>query len=128
MKKRAQHYVVKMHPKTPIFRRSPRIVIAQKSYAIITKEGIDFVRKRYSCSVALDPREIKLYEFLIRLLSFGGTLPLASIRKWRESEILKKAQEKHYVTVTISKLELPKKKVQDVVKEIWGHIPKGIYV
>ena len=78
--------------------------------------------------MALDPGEIKLYEFLIRLLSFGGTLPLALIRKWRESEILKKAQEKHYVTVTISRLELSKKKVQDVVKEIWGNIPKGIYV
>jgi hypothetical protein len=128
VKKLTQDYVVKMHPKTPIFRRSPRIVIAQKGYAIITREGIEFVRKRYSCSVALDPGEIKLYEFLIRLLSFGGMLPLALIRKWRESEILKKAQEKHYVTVTISRLELPKKKVQDVVKEIWGNIPKGIYV
>ena len=128
VKKLTQDYVVKMHPKTPIFPRSPRIVIAQKSYAIITKEGIEFVRKRYSCSVALDSGEIKLYEFLIRLLSFGGTLPLALIRKWRESEILKKAQKNHYVTVTASRLELPKKEVQEVVKEIWGNIPKGIYV
>jgi hypothetical protein len=117
-----------MRPKTSILRRSPRIVITQKSYAIITREGIEFVRKRYSCSVALDPREIKLYEFLIRLLSFGGTLPLATIRKWRESEILKKAQKNHYVTVTAFRLELPKKDVQEVVKQIWGKIPKSIYV
>jgi len=120
--------VAKLHPKTPIFRRSPRIVIAQKSYVIITKEGIEFVRKKYSCSVALDPGEIKLYEFLVRLLSFGGTLPLALIRKWQESEILKKAQKNHYVTVTAFRLKLPKKEVQDIVKEIWGRIPKGIYV
>ena len=117
-----------MHPRTPIFRRSPRIVIVQKSYAIITREGIEFVRNRYSCSVVLDRGEIKLYEFLIRLLSFGGILPLALIRKWRESEILKKAQINHYVTVTASRRELPKKEVRDVVKEIWGNIPKGIYV
>ena len=117
-----------MHSRNPIFRRTPRIVIAQKSYAIITREGIEFVRKRYSCSVALDPGEIKLYEFLIRLLSFGGMLPLALIRKWRESGILKKAQTNHYVTVTAFRRELPRKEVQEVVKEIWGKIPKSIYV
>ena len=117
-----------MHPRTPIFRRSPRIVIAPKSYVIITKEGIEFVRERYSCSVALDRGEIKLYEFLIRLLSFDGILPLALIKKWRESEIFKKAQENHYVTVSAFRRELPKKEVQEVVKEIWGKIPKGIYV
>ncbi len=117
-----------MHLGTSILRRPPRILISQKSYAIITEEGIEFVRKRYSCSVVLDSGEIKLYEFLIRLLSFGGTLPLVSIRKWRESGILKKARKNHYVTVTASKRELPKKEVQEVVEEIWGKIPKGIYV
>ena len=118
-----------MRPRTPIFRRSPRILIVPKSYVIITKEGIEFVRERYSCSVALDIGEIKLYEFLIRLLSFDGILPLALIKKWRETEILKKAQENHYVTVTAFRRELSRKKeVKDVVKEIWGKIPKGIYV
>jgi len=118
-----------MHPGIPIVRRSPRTVIVPKSYITITKKGIEFVRERYSCSVTLDSGEIKLYEFLIRLLSFDGILPLVLIKRWRESEILKKAQEKHYVTVTAFRQELPKKKeVQNVVKEIWGRIPKGIYV
>ena len=117
-----------MHPGTLIVRRSPRIVIAPKTYVSITKEGIEFVRERYSCSVTLDSREIKLYEFLIRLLSFDGILPLALIKRWRESEILKKAQENHYVTVSAFRRGLPKKEVQDVVKEIWGRIPNGIYV
>jgi len=102
--------------------------LSARARAIITREGIDFVRKRYSCSVALDPREIKSYEFLIRLLSFGGTLSLATIRKWRESEILKKAQKNHYVTITAFRRELPKKEVQEAVKEFWGKIPKSIYV
>jgi len=117
-----------MHPRTPIFRRSPRIVIVPRSYVIITKEGIEFVRERYSCSVALDSGETRLYEFLIRLLSFDGILPLALIKRWRESEILKKARENHYVTVSAFRRELLKKEVQEVVKEIWGKIPKGIYV
>ena len=126
--KLAQYHVAKMHPIIPISRRSRRIVILQKSCVIITREGIEFVRKRYSCSVALDPREIKLYEFLIRLLSFGGALPLDSIRKWRESKILKEAQKNHYVIVAVSRLELPKKEVQEALQEIWGKIPKGLYV
>jgi len=120
--------VVKVHPRTSIFRRPPRIVIAPKSYVIITKEGIEFVRERYSCSAALGSGEIKLYEFLIRLLSFDGILPLALIKRWRESEILRKAQKNRYVTVTASIRGMPKKEIQDVVKEIWGRIPKGIYV
>jgi len=103
-------------------------VIIPKSYVMITKEGMEFVRERYSCSVALDPREIKLYEFLIRLLSFDGILPLALIKKWRESEILRKAQEKHYVAVTVFRRKLPKNELQEIVKEIWGKIPKGIYI
>jgi hypothetical protein len=117
-----------MHPRTPIFRRLPRIAIVPKMYLIITKEGIEFVRERYSCSVALDSGETRLYEFLIRLLSFGGILPLSLIKRWRESEILKKARENHYVTVAALVQELPKEEVQGAVKEIWGEIPKGIYV
>ena len=117
-----------MNPRTPISTRPPRLVITQKAYVIITKEGVEFVRKRYSCSVALDRGEIKLYEFLMRLLSFGGILPLVLIKKWREGAILKEALENHCVTVTALRRDLPKNEVQDVIKEIWGKIPKGIYV
>jgi len=79
-----------MHLRTPTFRRSSIIEIAQNSYVIITKEGIEFVRKRYFCSVVLGSGEIELYEFLIQLLSFGGTLPLDLIRKWRKKKFFKK--------------------------------------
>ncbi len=120
--------VVKVRPRTSIFRRLPRTVIIPKSHVIITKEGIAFVRTRYSCSVALDSGEKKLYEFLIRLLSFDGILPLVVIKRWRESEILKKALENHYVAVAAFKRKLPKNELKEVVKEIWGKIPKGIYI
>lgn len=78
--------------------------------------------------MVLDTGEIKLYEFLIRLLSFGGSLPLSLIKRWRETEILKRAQESRYVTVTASRQESPKKEVQEIIEEIWEKIPKGIYV
>jgi hypothetical protein len=111
-----------------IFRRSPRIVITQKGYASITEEGVEFVRKRYSCSVVLESGEIKLYEFLIRLLSLGGSLPLSLIKRWLETEILRKAQESRYVAVIASRPESPKKEVQKIIEEIWEEIPRGIYV
>jgi hypothetical protein len=95
---------------------------------IITEKGIEFVRKRYSCSVELERGEIKLYEFLMRLLSFGGILSLALIRGWREGAILGKAQKSHCVTVTALRGGLPKKEVEGVIREIWGEIPEGIYV
>ena len=123
-----RHYVVKMASRILISRKSPKITIAQKSYASITEEGVEFVRKRYSCSVVLDSGEIKLYGFLMRLLSFGGTLPLALIIRWRESESLMKARKNHYVTITVFRRELPKKEVQDAIDEIWGKIPRGTYV
>ena len=128
VKRIPQHYVVRMHLRTPTFKRSRIIEIAQNSYVIITEEGIEFVRKRYFCSVTLGSEEIELYEFLIQLLSFGGTLPLDLIRKWRKKEVLQKAQKNHYVTVTLLRRELPKNEIQDAIKEIWGKIPKGIYV
>jgi len=128
VKKTPQHYVVRMHLSTTTFRKSSIIGIAQKSYVIITKEGINFVRKRYFCSTVLDSEEIELYEFLIQLLFLGGILPLDLIRKWRKKEILEKAQKNHYVTVTLLRQELPKNEVQDAIEEIWGKIPKGIYV
>jgi hypothetical protein len=128
VKKTPQHYVVRMHLSTTTFRKSSIIGIAQKSYVIITKEGINFVRKRYFCSTVLDSEEIELYEFLIQLLSLGGILPLDLIRKWRKKEILEKAQKNHYVTITLLRQELPKNEVQDAIEEIWGKIPKGIYV
>lgn len=117
-----------MHLRAPTSRRPSIIKIGQESYAIITKEGIEFVRKRYFCAVVLDSGEIELYEFLIQLLSFGGMLPLDLIRKWRKKEILEKAQKNHYVTVTLLRRALPKNEAQDAIKEIWGKIPKGIYV
>jgi len=45
-----------------------------------------------------------------------------------KKEILQKAQKNRYVTVTLLRRELPKNEIQDAIKEIWGKIPKGIYV
>ena len=35
---------------------------------------------------------------------------------------------KEYAKVTASRMELPKKEVQEIIKEIWGEMPKGFCV
>lgn len=115
-------------PTSSFSRKLRRIVIAQKRYATVTKKGIEFVRKRYSCLVPLAQEEIKLYGFLMRLISFGGMLPLSSIKRWGLMESLRNTVNMEYIIVTSSRQELPKKEVQEVIKEIWGEIPKGFCV
>lgn len=105
-----------------------RVVVRQKQYVTITKKGIDFVSEIYSCSAPLVPEEIKLYGFLLRLVSFGGTLPLSSMKRWGLMGRLENTVRKEYTKVTASKRSLPKKEVQEVIKEIWGEMPKGFCV
>lgn len=117
-----------MRHRRPIVKKPSKIVESRRGYAAISKEGIEFVRKRYCCSVELDSEEIKLYGFLMRLLSFGGKLPLALIKKWGYGEVMRKAVKNRYLSVTASRQRLPTKQIEDAIKEIWGEIPKGIYV
>lgn len=115
-------------PASPSPGKRRRIVIAQKRYAVVTQKGVEFVRKRYSCSVPLAQEEIKLYGFLMRLISFGGMLPLSSIKRWSLMECLTNTVKRDYTKVTSSRLELPKEEVQEIIREIWGEIPKGYCV
>lgn len=105
-----------------------RLVGSQKQYMIITKKGIEFVAKIYSCAAPLAPEEIELCGFLLRLVSFGGVLPLSSMKRWGLVGTLEGNMRKDYAKVTASRTELPKKEVQEVIKEIWGDMPKGFCV
>ncbi len=109
-------------------RRSPRVVISGKRYVVITKDGVKFARECYCSSASLPGTQIELYGFLLTLLSFGGVLPLVAVRRWRRTKILTKASEKKFVVVSRSRRVLPKKVVEEVMKEIWGECPKSIYV
>ena len=105
-----------------------RLVVSQKQYVIITKKGLEFVGAIYSCAAPLAPEEIKLYGFLLRLVSFGGMLPLSSMKRWGLAGTLEGTVRKEYAKVTASRMELPKKEVQEIIKEIWGEMPKGFCV
>ncbi len=117
-----------MRHRKPNVKRPSKIVHRKRGYATISKEGIEFVRARYCCSVELDSEEIKLYGFLLRLLSFGGKLTLALIKKWGYGKVMRKAVENRYISVTASMQRLPTKQIEDTIREIWGEIPKGIYI
>jgi hypothetical protein len=105
-----------------------RVVVSQKQYVIITKKGLEFVSTIFSCAAPLAPEEIKFYGFLMRLVSFGGVLPLSSMKRWSLVGTLEGTVKKDYAKVTASRTELPKKEVQEVIKEIWGEMPKGLCV
>ena len=109
-------------------RRRPRVIISRKRYVVITKAGVGFARECYCTSTSLPGPEIELYGFLLKLLSFGGVMPLDVVERWRRTEILRKASESRFAVVTRDVGVLPKRVVEEVMREIWGEAPKSIYV
>lgn len=110
------------------FSRRPRLEVSRRRYVVITKIGVRFARECYCSSVRMSGPEIELYGFLLKLLSFGGAMPLDVIRRWRRTAILRKASEGRFVVVTRSPRALPKRVVEEAMREIWGKCPKSIYV
>ena len=95
---------------------------------VITKVGVRFARECYCSSVRMPGPKIELYGFLLKLLSFGGVMPLDVIRRWRRTKILRKASDNQFAVVTGNVGVLPKKVVEEAMREIWGECPKSIYV
>ncbi len=95
---------------------------------VITEAGVRFARECYCSSARRPGPEIELYGFLLKLLSFGGVMPLDVVRRWRRTSILRKASENRFVVVSVSVGVVPKKVVKEAMKEIWGEAPKSIYV
>ncbi len=101
---------------------------SRRRYAVITEAGVRFARECYCSSARLPGPEIELYGFLLKLLSFGGVMPLDVVRRWRRTEILRRASESKFVVVSVSVGVVPKKAVEEAMREIWGRCPKSIYV
>ena len=109
-------------------RRLLRRVVSRRRYVIITEAGVRFARECYCSSASLPGPEIELYGFLLRLLSFGGVMPLDVVKRWRRTRILRKASGSKLVVVSVSVGVLPRRVVEEAVREIWGECPKSIYV
>jgi hypothetical protein len=103
-------------------------VSSRRRYVVITEAGVRFARGCYCSSARRPGPEIELYGFLLKLLSFGGVIPLDVVRRWRRTEILRKASEDKFAVVTRDVRVLPKGVVEEVMMEIWGECPKSIYV
>ena len=110
------------------FSRKPRVVVSGRRFVVITEAGVGFARECYCSSAGQRGTEIELYGFLLRLLSYGGVLPLDVVRRWRRLGILRRAAGKRFVVVSRSVGVLPKKVVEEAMREIWGECPKSIYV
>jgi hypothetical protein len=53
---------------------------------------------------------------------------LVAVRRWRRTKILRKASDNQFAVVTGNVGVLPKKVVEEAMREIWGECPKSIYV
>ena len=95
---------------------------------VITEAGVRFARECYCSSSSMAGPEIELYGFLLKLLSFGGFMPLVVVRRWRRTGVLRKASESKFVVVSRSVGVLPRGVVEEAMREIWGECPKSIYV
>ena len=95
---------------------------------VITEAGVRFARECYCSSASRPGAEMELYGFLLRLLSFGGVMPLDVVRRWRRLGVLRRAVEGKLVVVSRDVGVLPRRVVEDAVREIWGRCPKSIYV
>ncbi|MFQ6064953.1 MAG: hypothetical protein ACE5L6_05700 [Candidatus Bathyarchaeia archaeon] len=108
--------------------RPLRRLVSRRRFVVITEAGVRFARECYCSSTSLPGTEIELYGFLLRVLSFGGVLPLDVVRRWSRLEVLRKASGKRFVVVSRSVGILPKKAVEETMKVIWGECPNYIYV
>ena len=109
-------------------RRSLRRGISRRRFVVITKNGVRFARQCYCSSVNMPGSETELYGFVLKLLSFGGVMPLDIVRRWRRLEILRRASGRKLAIVTRDFDALPKEVVEEAMRKIWGRHPKSIYV
>ena len=66
-------------------RRLPRLGVSRKRFVVITEDGVRFASECYCSSASMAGPEIELYGFVLRLLSFGGVMPLDVIKRLIES-------------------------------------------
>ena len=109
-------------------RRLPRLRVSGRRFVVITEDGVKFAKECYCSSASMHGREIELYGFVLKLLSFGGVMPLDVVRRWRRLEILRRASGRRFVVVTRDVGVLPKAVVKKAMGVIWGECPKSIYV
>lgn len=108
--------------------RLSRLRVSGRRFVVITEDGVRFAKECYCSSAKASGPEIELYGFVLKLLSFGGMMPLDVVRRWRRLEILRRASGRRFVVVTRDVGVLPKAVVKKAMGVIWGECPKSIYV
>ena len=108
--------------------RSLRLRVSGRRFVVITEEGARFAKECFCSSVSVAGSEIELYGFLLKLLSFGGVLPLDVVRRWQRLGVVRRASGRRFCVVSRDVGVLPKAVVEEVMGVIWGECPKSIYV
>ena len=95
-------------------------------YPVITMKGIQFIERWYTAE-HIPPQQMRLYQFLLRLIWMKGTMTTNLARRLgRNKEILKLASSRGYMKGE-NKLIRPSRAIQDKIGAMIGEAPRWIY-
>jgi len=95
---------------------------------VLTEKGVEFVEKWFHTEESVPPHLTKLYQLLLRVISFGGVISMRlALRSGYDRRVISEAVSKEYTVLTQTPRK-PPKEVQRRIKEMVGEPPKEIYI
>ena len=95
---------------------------------MLTEKVVEFVERWFHTEGRVPPHLTKLYQLLLRMVSFGGVISLhLALRSGYDRGLISEAVSKEYVVLTQAPRK-PSKEVQGRIKEMVGEPPGEIYV
>ena len=109
-------------------RPSLRFRIHPRAYLVLTEKGAEFVEKWFHTEGRVPPHLTKLYQLLLRVVSFRGVISMRlALRSGYDREVISEAVSKEYAVLTQMPRK-PPKEVQRRITKMVGEPPKEIYV
>lgn len=107
---------------------SLRFRVHPKNYLVLTEKGVEFVEKWFHTERRVPPHLTKLYQLLLRMVSFGGVISMQlALRSGYDQRVISEAVSQEYVVLT-QMARKPTKEVQRRIIKMVGEPPKEIYV
>lgn len=107
---------------------SLRFRIHPRAYLVLTEKGVEFVEKWFHTEGRVPPHLTKLYQLLLRMVSFRGVISMRlALRSGYSREVIQKAVSNEYVVLTQMPRK-PPKEAQRRITEMVGEPPGEIYV
>ena len=109
-------------------RPSLRFRVYPRAYLVLTEKGVEFVEKWFHTEGRVPPHLTKLYQLLLRMVSFRGVITMRlALRSGYDRRVISEAVSKEHVVLTQTPRK-PPKEAQRLIKEMVGESPGEIYV